>query len=112
MYALQFHTQLTSEKWQSFSTSKQLLMVGNELQRAINKAADSPAAMLCFERAFELIDLTVEATTNRSQRKELLRMRELLAREYVSQAATPSNIQSLLRALVTLDADSCRLGLY
>ncbi|HHE38787.1 MAG TPA: hypothetical protein ENL20_09485 [Candidatus Cloacimonetes bacterium] len=78
------HTGLTSDKWKIFSTDKQLLMIANELNRAKNwiDKKDFEKVSFCYERAFELLDLTVECSKNNNLIRELLRFRELLAMTY------------------------------
>lgn len=78
---MRLHTELTEERWHSFSFFFQLANVGTDVSRAIawrkkGKISDSNAA---FERAMELLDATISDSKNRgSRRKELLRVREAL----------------------------------
>ncbi len=55
------HTGLTSDKWETFSIDKQILMIANEMNRAKNwiEKQDFEKVSHSYERAFELIDLTV-----------------------------------------------------
>ena len=79
------HTGLTSDKWKTFSVDKQILMIANEMNRAKNwiEKKDFEKVLHCYERAFELIDLTVETSNSRNFNRELLRFREQLALEYI-----------------------------
>lgn len=83
MYPLIHHPGLAG-RWPGFSRDRQILMIANELNRARNLlegARDPAESGRCLERAFELIDLTVEEAAG-TARFELLRFREALARTY------------------------------
>jgi hypothetical protein len=86
MYPLKLHANLTREKWEAYSTTQQVLMIANELNRASNclKSNHPADAEKCFERAMELTDLTVEDLRWRQGLKELLRFREVLSELYIS----------------------------
>ena len=88
------HTNLTSEKWKTFSTDKQILMIANEMNRAKNwiEKKDFERVSNCYERAFELIDLTVECSKNTNFTRELLRYREQLALAYIQNEQTFNTI--------------------
>ncbi|MFH1073934.1 MAG: hypothetical protein V1752_02495 [Candidatus Firestonebacteria bacterium] len=60
-------------------------MIANELNRAKNMilAADILETEKCYERAFELIDITAAINKNKSVLRELLRLRELMASTYL-----------------------------
>ncbi len=85
MYPLKLHPSLTVEKWALFPLDRQILMIGNELRRFTNglSAGQSDSILReTLERAFELIDLTVELARP-AVRHELLRFREHLGELYV-----------------------------
>lgn len=70
------------KRWQKFSFIEQMANIGSEVQRAINwRKKNLKYSRLAFERALELIDLTIEDKRNcqRGRLKELLRTRELLS---------------------------------
>ncbi|MEK7287243.1 MAG: hypothetical protein AAB091_01610 [Elusimicrobiota bacterium] len=81
-----WHKNLTIERWSRFTGERQLLMVGSELERASELAGwqDQKAVELCCERAFELIDLTLDDPKWRGQCRRLTRWRELLGESYLS----------------------------
>lgn len=108
MYKLKFHKTLTPLKWVRFSSSQQILMVANELNRAKNSLlrGDKEETKECYERAMELLDLTICVCQNRNKRRELLRFRELLGAEYLAAEEDVSSIETLTRALVLLDKDA------
>ncbi|MBC8525629.1 MAG: hypothetical protein ISS28_02020 [Candidatus Cloacimonetes bacterium] len=94
MYKLKFHKNLDIKKWNKFSKSQQILMIANELNRAKNWIikGDLDEVNNCYERAFELLDLTISLTTRKNLLKELLRFREIFALQYLN-AKNPEDIQ-------------------
>jgi len=103
------HTHLTSEKWKSFGTDKQILMIANEINRAKNWIIkkDFEKVSNCYERAFELIDLTVDCSKKTCFIRELLRYRELLALAYIQNEHVFNN--ELYRLLLSMNVNSCNL---
>jgi len=103
------HTHLTSEKWVTFGPDKQILMIANEINRAKNwtEKKDFEKVSNCYERAFELIDLTVDSSKNRSLIHELMRFRELLALAYIQNEHVFNN--ELYRLLLSMNVNSCNL---
>ena len=70
------HAQLAAGRWQHLSLAEQLANVGTEVGRMRRRsAADRSAA---FERALELLDLTLADPRWRGRLKEIARARELL----------------------------------
>lgn len=59
--------------------------VGSEVGRAINwkNKGNAEYSRLAFERALELLDLTIDNEKSRSHLKELMRVREALADYFV-----------------------------
>lgn len=73
------HKELAGGKWQRLSLVEQLAHVGSEVSRAIAWKEKSPQdSQLAFERALELLDLTVEDPKNKYRLKEILRVRSAL----------------------------------
>lgn len=115
MYALKLHPNLNSERWAQFPRSKQILMIANEVNRLRNavKTGQSHAAIQeTFERAFELVDLTVECGSW-SLRKELLRWRELFADLYTRDENEMNEVgvalDQLYRVLLQMSGESADL---
>jgi hypothetical protein len=108
---LKFHKTLTLEKWSGFPMFKRILMIGSELQRAKNLIVknDTDETNRCFERAFELIDMTIESTDKKSLRMELLRFRDLLAEQYTKKVKDKTAIENLFGVLLTLNSDAFKL---
>lgn len=80
------HSDLTLDKWLSFSHIQQILMIGNEMNRAkkLFSPLDKIGLRLCYERVLYLTDFTIQSNSSRSFRKELLYWRDLVAEEYIS----------------------------
>ena len=102
------HTGLTSDKWETFSIDKQILMIANEMNRAKNwiEKQDFEKVSHSYERAFELIDLTVDSSKNRSFVNELMRFRELLATEYIHRVNNTEQNSKLFKVLLSLSLES------
>ena len=103
---LKFHRSLTEEKWAVFPFSRQILMIGNELNRAQHwlEQKDPDEAGQCYERAFELLALTIAVTKRHSALRELIRFQELLAQQYLKAEAEEN--ARLLRTLLSFDRES------
>jgi hypothetical protein len=116
MYPLIFHPGL-AERWANFSFDRKILMIANELNRAKNllrDAGDPIESSRALERAFELIDLTVDGASG-SARFEFLRFREVLGQLYADlTAASPSadwavmieDLTKLFMVLIAFDKTS------
>ncbi|HNT30037.1 MAG TPA: hypothetical protein PKL83_03740 [bacterium] len=111
MYTLHRHAGLDTEKWSIFSRTKQILMIANELYRARGWIEKKQAQEVkeCYERAFELIDLTVAVHLVGWNTRELLRLREMLAGLYAQQEVYVADNDRYYTALLTMDAEAFRL---
>lgn len=85
MSALTQHAGLSPERWAGFSFDQQILMIGNEMNRASSLLARRAwdHAHTGYERVLQLVDLTVAATSP-TRRRELLRWRDLVAALYLA----------------------------
>lgn len=74
------HKELAEGRWQSLSLISQLGNVGSEVERALKwkEKGNAEYSRLAFERALELIDLTIADPKNSKRLKEIVRMREML----------------------------------
>ncbi len=74
------HKDLAAGKWNSLSFFEQMANVGSEVERAMKwrEKGNSQYSQMAFERALELLDLTVADKKNKTRLKELLRLREIL----------------------------------
>ncbi len=74
------HAGLAAGRWKRMPFVERMANIGSEVERALrwrekNNAEHSRKA---FERALELVDLTLESPDKRSQLKEIARLREAL----------------------------------
>ena len=85
MYKLKLHKNLNPDRWQKFSVKQRELMIANELNRAKNwiEKKDIEEVKNCYERALELLDLTIATTKNKNRLKEYLRLREMMGKFYI-----------------------------
>lgn len=75
------HKNLAAGRWEKLSFFQQIANVGSEVQRAIDwKEKKLEYSRMAFDRALELLDLTINDEKNhkRGRLKELLRLREFL----------------------------------
>lgn len=81
------HKQLASGGWKKLSFCAQMANVGSEVTRAINWRAkhNSEYAQKAFERALELLDLTIRFCDNKNYLHELTRVREVFADYFVGE---------------------------
>ena len=74
------HKNLADGKWKELSFLEQMANIGSEVERTIKwRTKNQDYSQMAFERALELLDLTVASSKNRSRLRELLRLREVLA---------------------------------
>ena len=72
------HKGLAAGRWEKLSLAEQMANIGSEIERAlIWKSKDNVLySQKAFERALELIDLTLENTQKLPRLKEIARLRE------------------------------------
>jgi hypothetical protein len=75
------HKELAGGRWFEFSLFEQMAHVGSEVERALNWKARGSGdhTTRAFERALELLDLTIADPKHLRRLKELTRVREVLA---------------------------------
>jgi len=75
------HRELAAGRWYELSFFEQMANVGTEIGRTISwKNKGKPdISQRAFERALELLDLTISDKKNQRRLRELLRVREALA---------------------------------
>ncbi len=75
------HREMASGRWYQLSFAEQMANVGSEIERTISweQKGRPDFSERAFERALELLDLTVADAKNRGRLRELLRVRESLA---------------------------------
>jgi hypothetical protein len=72
------HKELAAGRWNKLSFAEQMANIGSEVERALNWQAKNNAAYCekAFERALELLDLTLDAAAGFTRLKEIARVRE------------------------------------
>ncbi len=104
------HAGLSSDRWARFSLDQQILMVGNELNRARRFLVEheSDSLRLAYERALRLTDLTIAVQSKPGLRRELLRWREVLGELYLAPVPDPRGHDAALRCLLQMTAAASR----
>lgn len=79
------HKNLAGGVWQRLSFFEQMANIGSEIERAIKwkNKGNAEYSRMAFDRALELIDLTIDNEKSKSRLKELSRVREMLADHFV-----------------------------
>lgn len=74
------HKDLARGRWKEMPFLDQMANIGSEVERALNWRAknNSDYSRKAFERALELIDLTLEIPRNFASLKEIARVREAI----------------------------------
>lgn len=104
------HASLTPERWSDFDLDQQILMVGNEMNRASRsiRLNDLNGLRLGYERVLRLVDLTVEVQKGYGLRRELLRWRDLIAELYIEPQPDPLRHTAAFRVLLQLTPAAAR----
>ena len=78
------HKDLAAGRWQRLTFFEQMANVGSEVERSLNwRTRKQPAyAQRAFERALELIDLTLAGAGSPPRLRELARVREALVDDF------------------------------
>ncbi|OIO06485.1 hypothetical protein CO115_01725 [Candidatus Falkowbacteria bacterium CG_4_9_14_3_um_filter_36_9] len=79
------HKQLAQGSWKKLSLVEQMANIGSEVERAIKwkNKNNVEYKQLAFDRALELLDLTLVDDKNKKRLKEITRLREALADYFV-----------------------------
>lgn len=74
------HKELAEGRWKQLPFLEQMANIGSEVERALNWRAkqNSAYSQQTFERALELMDLTLDSAKGLARLKELARLREAL----------------------------------
>ena len=96
------HASLSPERWSAFTLPDQILMIANEMNRALSLfgPGDGDRLRRAYERTLRLVDLTIEVQKKPLLRRELLRWRDLVAELYVSGSPGLHQHRLALRALL------------
>ena len=78
------HKTLADGRWNKLTFYEQMANVGSEVERTIKwREKNEGYSERAFERALELLDLTIDDRKNLDRLKELTRLREALADYFV-----------------------------
>ncbi len=93
------HRELAAGRWNQVSFAEQMANVGSEIERTISWKAKGRQdySDRAFDRAIELLDLTIADARNRARLTELLRVREALADFFVFKNTYQSTAESWQR---------------
>ena len=96
------HKELAEGRWRLLSFAEQMANVGSEVGRTVSWSAKGRPdfSMRAFERALELLDLTIADEKNRNRLRELSRVREALADHFAfdnTYQSTPESWQKYFR---------------
>ena len=102
------HASLSPERWAAFTLDQQILMIGNEMNRAARllQPEDRSSLNLSYERILRLVDLTVEVQPRPTLRRELLRWRDVIAELYLRDEPDPETHRAALKALLQIHPES------
>ena len=108
------HDLLSPERWSAFSVDQQVLMIGNEMNRAskLLNHADRNLLTNSYERVLHLTDLTIQANPRKGLRREMLRWRDLVAELYLGAEGNPSAHAAAFRSLLTFTPMASRQRVY
>ena len=82
-------------------------MIANELNRAKNwiEKNDIEEVKNCYERALELLDLTIAIAKDRNHLKEYLRLREMMGKFYIEGKGNLKLNSQLFNCVCTLSKE-------
>lgn len=111
MYPLIYHKTLSVEKWSAYSNMQQIIMISNELNRAKNWIINNrnTEANLAYERAFELIDLSVLDKKWENATVEFLRLKETISELYCQTDKDLAINNLCLKLLIAFNPESYNL---
>lgn len=102
------HATLAPQRWARFTLGQQILQIGVEMHRATSALRPDRLASLRagYERALQLVDLTVEVNANASLRRELLLWRGVVAELALRDEPDPELHRQALKVLLELHPES------
>lgn len=89
------HQELAAGRWQTFSFFEQMAHIGSEVERTISwrKKKNNSYSQKAFERALELLTLTIADPKNKKRLKELTRLYEILVDYFMGENQFSSSDQ-------------------
>ena len=111
------HPDLAAGRWNHFSLAEQLANVGSEVGRMVRwRERDPRLTSRAFNRALELLDLTLADPRWRNRLREIARVRELLCHATLGKPAYGTTLEDLDRYFLAFavaarnDRAQARLG--
>jgi hypothetical protein len=104
------HTSLDAARWAEFDLDRQILMIGNEMNRvakSVDRGQEDPVRR-GYERVLRLTDLTVAGRPKKELLRELLRWRDLVAWLYCTRTLDSTAHTAAFRALLQLRPGAAR----
>ena len=82
---MKIHKELAAGRWFELSLMEQLANIGTDVERAIRwrQKGNAEYSQQAFERALDLLDLSIADSKNRKRLKEITRTREALVDYFV-----------------------------
>lgn len=98
------HANLDPKRWARFTLDQQILMIGNEMNRAgrLMDPDDLTSLRRGYERVLSLTDLTAGVASGLGFRRELLRWRGLVAELYLAERADGPAHRATFRVLLQM----------
>jgi hypothetical protein len=99
---------ISPERWISFTKGQQILMIGSEFERINSrlKNHDTENINPCYERIFDLVDITLLDPKWNYNFKELLRFREVIGELYLQKEKDLELNSSVYKALLTMSPEA------
>ena len=101
---------ISPERWSRFDLGQQILQIGIELQRALKylRVDRSTQLRACYERALDLVRLTVEVQPDPELRRELEACGGAIAKLHSNPEPDPIAHRQALRVLLQLHPESAK----
>jgi hypothetical protein len=98
------YDEVTLERWAQFSLDQQILMIGNEMNRArrLMTEADVERRQSCYQRTLQLVDLTLGLDPRPGLRRELGLWRGVIADLHMRKASEPETHRTALTLLLQM----------
>lgn len=89
------HKNLAAGRWNELSFFEQMANIGSEVERTIKwKTKNAEFSRLAFERALELLDLSLSDQKNKKRFREIARVREAVADHFFGKNEYSSSDES------------------
>ena len=98
------YDELTLERWAQFTLDQQILMIGTEMNRAGNLMGegDLERRQCCYERALQLVDLTLGLHPRPGLCRELGLWRGVIADLHLRKTSDPETHRIAFRSLLQM----------